>query len=148
MEEGEVRSERVKVEGVFIPLHTKLAINWLSFRDSEEFFGDSKQLLRRLSTCSDSGQDSTEIPNVRRLRRDLWKIRTFCSKHSKVIPSVCVSAKVSLIGLLDHLEHLILSKASKNHVPLDSTVFLYLISKDKRFKSSRVFHFATFIPFW
>jgi hypothetical protein len=43
---------------------------------------------------------------------------------------------VSLIGLLDHLEHLIISKGSKYHVPLDSTKFLYSISKDKIFKSS------------
>jgi hypothetical protein len=42
-----------------------------------------------------------------------------------------VSAKVSLIDLLDHLKHLILRKASKFFIPLDSMTFLYSNSKCK-----------------
>jgi hypothetical protein len=61
------------------------------------------------------------------------------SEHSAVstpkVSHVMCKCKDVSHGLLDHLEHLILRKASIFHIPLDSTVFLYSISKDEIIKS-------------
>jgi hypothetical protein len=54
---------------------------------------------------------------------------------------------VSLIDLLDHLEHLFLRKASIFYVPLDSTAFLYSNSKNKVIETPWTFALQLSFPF-
>jgi hypothetical protein len=59
----------------------------------------------------------------------LQETHDFSAENTPKIHQVLCEWKVSLIDLLDHLEHLILHKASDFHAPFDSTAFLYSISK-------------------
>jgi len=70
-------------EGLFILQPPKLAVEQLSSRDSEEFFGDSGHLssgdVRILRTSPETGQHSAESQNS-------GDSELFCRKHSRNIP--------------------------------------------------------------
>jgi hypothetical protein len=153
MKVGEVESERVKVEGwrsIYTPA-SKTRCWLVKFRRLRRIFRRLRTTPpETLEICGDSAHLWTpnipqNNPYLETPEKLLETPNFFVEKHSKDIPSVMWSAKVSLIDLLDHLEHLILHKASKFHVPLYSTAFLYSILKYKQIKSS--WFFAAFISF-
>jgi hypothetical protein len=76
-------SESLNMEGwVFVPLHPKLAVKWLSYRVSEVFFEDSRQL-----SSGDSENVQRHMSRLRtkfRKKPNIQKLWTFCRNTLKL----------------------------------------------------------------